>query len=198
MKTVIAIAMLALSVGYVTSSEKERAPLKETVFRPLTEKPETSVRIGPAEAAAYWKRVVPPHLTEQPASDLREFKRTHAHQFWEPYLDRTITVSGEHYCVCCFYAAIGYGYFGRGYTEGWTIRLDEYIAIGFPQGSTGYTNDGETVAMKGPFRPLWLNMTAVGTVIGPHSITNSLGLGIHSQAIAYYILQQENRKTPNQ
>jgi hypothetical protein len=129
--------------------------------------------------------------------ELGEFKRTHAHKFWEPYAGKTITVAGGHYCPCCFYAAIGY--MDKGYTDGWTIRLDEYIAIGFPQGSTCYTDDPHAVDMtKGPLSPLVWIVETVGEVTGPYAITNDLGVISHRQAIAYYVLKQKNQLLANQ
>jgi hypothetical protein len=123
--------------------------------------------------------------------ELDEFKRTHAHLFWQPYANKLVTISGQHYCPCCFYAPIGS--FGRGYSDGWTIRLDEYIAIGFPQGSTAYSEGGKNMGAKGPLRPLRPIIQAVGTVEGPHSITNSFKTSFRESARAYFVLKQERK-----
>ncbi|HNX35470.1 MAG TPA: hypothetical protein PKM57_12625 [Kiritimatiellia bacterium] len=224
MRTAAFIAALALTVGCATSQPLRRAPLQKSTFRPLAEKPQTQIQVNPHDAAQYWKRIVPAHLAALPTvtnsfvadavytnfirisgmstgeyvrldGELNEFKRTHAHSFWEPYVGKRITVAGGHYCPCCFYAAIGYS--GRGYTDGWTIRLDEYIAIGFPQGSTCYTDDPGAVGMtKCPLFPLRWIVQAVGTVSGPREIADDLGT-MEGQALAYYVLEQSNKKTSN-
>ena len=224
MRTAAAIAVLALSIGCASSQELRRAPLQKSTFRPLAEKPQTEIQVNPQDAAEYWTLIVPAHLAALPTvtnsfvtetvytncirrsgmstgefarldRELHEFKRTHAHSFWEPYAGKRITVAGGHYCRCCFYAAIGHS--RRGYTGGWTIRLDEYIAIGFPEGSTCYTDDPGAVGMtKCPLSPLRWIVEAVGEVTGPNVIADDLGTMV-GQAVAYYILEQNSKETSN-
>ncbi len=79
------------------------------------------------------------------------------------------------------------GISGMGYTEGWTIRLDDFIAVGFPEGSTAYTKDGGKVLLKGALRPVSPIVQAVGTVTDIKSITEDLGV---PQVLAYCILMQ--------
>ena len=164
MKTEAVLLAFWLLIGSAVAQQVERVPLKKTVFRATKDKQATTIHITPADAEAFWKRIEPAELAGKP-TELTEFRRNHAHEFWEPYIDKKITVSGAHYCTCCFEAAIGVS--GRGYTSGWTIRLDDHIAIGFPEGSTAYTEDGEGVPMKGSFRPVHPIVQAVGTVTGP-------------------------------
>jgi len=218
MRTSFIITLLAVLVGCVTSQQQSSVPLKRSVFCSLAEKPQTLIKVEPMDAAEYWKRIVPAHLAILPCvtnefisderyknfiscsgmstgeysrltHELCEFKRTHAHKFWEPYAGKIITVAGGHYCPCCFYAAIGY--MDKGYTDGWTIRLDEYIAIGFPQGSTCYTDNPCAVGMtKCPLSPLDWIVEAVGEVTGPYTIVDDLGV-MSRQAVAYYVLKQK-------
>ena len=184
MKINAIILAFGLCVGSASAQQVERGRLQKTEFRSVKEKPETTIHVAPSDAAAFWKRLVPADITDNPA-ELDEFMRTHAHKFWEPYVDKRITVSGAHYCTCCFNAAIGVS--GLGYSEGWTVRLDDFIAIGFPEGSTAYTENGEEVLLKGSLRPVHPIVQAVGIVAGPVTIIEDLGI---SQAIAYYILMQ--------
>ena len=184
MKTESVILAFGLCIGCAFAQEGEPKRLQETKFLRLQDKPATTIHVTPADAEAFWKRLTPPGLADKP-EELKEFKRTHAHKFWEPYLAKKITVSGAHYCACCFEAAIGVA--GKGYTKGWTVRLDDYIAIGFPEGSTAYTEDGKSVPMKGSLRPVEPIVQAVGSVTGPVSITENLW---GSQALAYFVLEQ--------
>lgn len=184
MKAEAVILMFGLCIGCAVAQQVERRPLQDTVFRSMKDKPETTVHVTPADAEAFWKRLDPPDLADKP-TELDEFRRTHAHKFWEPYVGKKITVSGAHYCTCCFEAAIGI--LGRGYTEGWTIRLDDFIAIGFPEGSVAYIEDGREVPLKGSLRPVSPIVQAVGTVTDLKSITEDLGV---PQALAYCILMQ--------
>lgn len=125
-------------------------------------------------------------------SDLHEFKRTHAHEFWKEYEGQRITVEGYHYCPCCFHAAIR-----TPDCRGWTnfvIRLGYYVAIGLPPGTRCYTEDGSPVPRKSiqtwPPPP---SVKAVGTVSAPRAMPKYDGTEIPTRptACAYYVLEQQ-------
>lgn len=140
---------------------------------------------GPDEMSAEAKH---PKLS----SRLHRFKQQHAHEFWEPYRGKRITVHGIHHCPCCFYAAIGYLDSGH---RGWTIRLDAYIAIGLPQGGVCYSPEGRAVAMKsGCLLPYNTEFAAqaVGVVDGPFEIEatrNTSSWLARRAALAYFVLE---------